>query len=73
MFAKFRKGLAFVLLLYILGVIIWYGSNQFSNTTRQRNLRNLNAFTEKGDIYPHSPNLGLKISLPYGKGKLTMC
>lgn len=72
MFAKFRKGLAFVLLLYILGVIIWYGSNQFSNTT-QRNLRNLNAFTEKGEIYPHSPILGLKISLPYGKGKLTMC
>ena len=72
MFAKIRKGLAFVLLLYILGVIIWYGSNQFSNTT-QRNLRNLNAFTEKGEIYPHSPILGLKISLPYGKGKLTMC
>ena len=72
MFAKFRKGLAFVLLLYILGVIIWYGSNQFSNTT-QRNLRNINAFTEKGEIYQHSPILGLKISLPYGKGKLTMC
>lgn len=73
MFAKFRKGLAYVLLLYILGVIIWYGYNQFSNTNPPRsNLRNLNSFTEKEEIYPHSPILGLKISLPSGKGKLAV-
>ena len=73
MFAKFRKGLAYVLLLYILGVIIWYGYNQLSNTNPPRsNLRNLNSFTGKEEIYPHSPILGLKISLPSGKGKLAV-
>lgn len=72
MFAKFRKGLAYVLLLYILGVIIWYGYNQLSNTNPPRNLRNLNSFTGKKEIYPHSPILGLKISLPSGKGKLAV-